>query len=95
MENNKLYRNLNRVFITLFVIAYVLLLMPVEYKMGVYTPSLLGFILILICLLGIPIPFLYLLIVDTKRSQISKSLIRLLLIIGFIATYFILFIIKN
>ena len=90
------YHSENTVFyIALFLAAFIYLL-PSDLKMSIYGPSYLGWFLVLINIPSVFTLFIYLLIIDLKKKNTKKLLIRtLLFFLSIVVCIFYWFLVLN
>lgn len=67
---------LNYIFYISLVLSFIILLFPLEYKMGGYTPNILGWIWLILLIPVTLITFFYLLITDLRNKTNKKELLR-------------------
>lgn len=65
----KKIHNLNRLFYISLILSFIIFLLPIEYKMGVYTPNILGWVWLTILTPITLILFQFLLITDIKNKR--------------------------
>lgn len=80
------YKKISLIFYLALIISFVVLLIPPNYKMGVYTPNLLGWIWLLGLIPLTIITFFWLLILDIKKGKTMNLIYRTII---YILTIFI------
>ena len=66
------YQTIKKTFYICLIFSFVILLIPGEYKIAVYTPNILGWFWLVILIPLTLITFVWLLISDLKKSE-NKS----------------------
>jgi len=81
---------LNTIFYVALAVSFILWLLPPEYNMAVYTPSYLGYFLLVVCLPVTLVTFVWVGILDLKsgiRGRLAIRTIVFLLILLISAVY--------
>lgn len=88
--NMQLIKNLNSIFYVILFLSGGVFLLPSDYKIVVYTPSIIGWFLLLVLIPILIITFFWLLIKDLREKNTKKLIIRFLVflfVIGLCAIY--------
>lgn len=71
-------KKLNYTFYICSILSFMVLLLPVKYKIAVYSPSILGWIWLLILIPIALITYIWLMVLDIKSKKLKKILKRTL-----------------
>jgi len=82
-------KNINKLFYIALILAVIIFMLPIEYRMGVYTPNIIGYLLVLVILPLILISYLYSIYLDIiRKNGIKHFVIRTILLAISIALVF-------
>ncbi len=73
---SSLYKKLSFIFYAGLIVFLVLLLLPVKYKLGVYTPNLLGWLLLFVVVPIVLITYFWLCSIEWRTNNLKKLFIR-------------------
>lgn len=81
----------NLIFYVNTILAYILLLVPIKYKIEIYSPSVLGYFWLLVTIPVSLISLVYLSYIDIRKKQykslVQRSIFSVFILVLFVITW--------